>query len=250
MPFRVFASEPPAGTGARWLAPAVALSVLVHGLALAFVLEAGPRRAALLAQPEPIAVSLLAAGEDRPGLAVGPPPPASPPPAATTVRPPPPPAAPTPSRRRPPRLASAPAAPGPVAETMPAGPLAAPAEGAPQPSREVATLDPSAHPGTAATVRRVFGEGEVDGVASPRQRVRPDYPRRARVLGREADVGLEVLVEADGSVSGVALLASGGDAFDRAALEAVGRERWRPARLAGAAVPSRVRFTVRFRLDD
>lgn len=97
--------------------------------------------------------------------------------------------------------------------------------------------------------RRVFGESDVDGVAAPGERVRPRYPPRARQIGREADVDLAVLIEADGAVSEVVLARSGGEDFDREAIEAVRRERWRPATRAGVPVASRVHFRVRFRLD-
>lgn len=81
------------------------------------------------------------------------------------------------------------------------------------------------------------------------QRVRPRYPARARALGRESDVVLALVVEPEGVVSEVRIVRSGGEEFDLAAREAVERERWAPARRAGAPVPAEVSFTVRFRLD-
>lgn len=120
-------------------------------------------------------------------------------------------------------------------------------------------IDPAAEPVEVAAVapvgegtggRRLYAEGEVDGVATPRQRVLPRYPERARLLGREADVRVAVTVEADGAVSEVAVLASGGEEFDREATSAIRRESWAPARRGGEAVAAVVTFTVRFRLGD
>jgi len=240
--------------GSRWLGLAIVLSTLVHGLGLAFALDVGRGRPARRTAPEPIRVSLLAGEEERPGHAVGPAAarlPARAPRAPAPLTPKPAHGTPKPAHGKPPRAASTPASAAVVVENAPAGRVAAAAAGAArQPDREVAALAPGASPSAAATLRRVFGETEIDGAAAPGRRVRPRYPRRARVLGQEADVALEVLVEADGSVSDVTLVSSGGAECDRAAMEAVRRERWRAARLAGAAVPSRVRFTVRFRLDD
>jgi TonB family protein len=111
---------------------------------------------------------------------------------------------------------------------------------------EVAAVEPS---GSAAGGRRLYSEGEVDGIAAPTQRVRPHYPEKARMLGRESDVRVAVTVEADGAVSDVTVVKSGGVDFDEQAVTAIRRERWRPARRAGEAVAAVVSFTVRFRLD-
>lgn len=104
--------------------------------------------------------------------------------------------------------------------------------------------------GETGVVRRVFGEGEVDLPARPLARVQPRYPEHARLMARESDVKLAVTVEADGAVSRVELVQSGGEEFDREAREAVERVRFEPARRAGVPVPALVAFTVRFRLDD
>jgi protein TonB len=69
-------------------------------------------------------------------------------------------------------------------------------------------------------------------------------------LGRESDVKLKVTVEADGRVSKVELLSSGGEEFDWEAEDALRRTRFVAARKGGEPVAAVLRFTVRFRLDE
>jgi protein TonB len=115
-------------------------------------------------------------------------------------------------------------------------------------TREVAMPEPDA--GAAGAARRVFAEGEVDSDARPALRLQPRYPEHARLMGLESDVKLLVTVEADGRVSQVEVLSSGGEDFDREAQEALLRARFVAARKGGEAVAALVGFTVRFRLDD
>lgn len=222
----------------RW---AGLLSLAVHGIAVALVLgaPAAPDRT------QPLPVRVLLEG----GRAMGDP--AAP--AAPVVRPPLPPA-PPPTRaaaaaRAPrPRPAPRPAATAPAVAVSEAGVVGPPSgEAASAPPVEVAAATP---PGAGAGGRRLFSEAELDGLAAPAERVRPRYPERARFLGRESDVKLAVTVEADGALSDVTVVRSGGDEFDREALAAIRRERWLPARRAGEPVAAVVTFTVRFRLED
>jgi protein TonB len=69
-------------------------------------------------------------------------------------------------------------------------------------------------------------------------------------MGRESDVKLRVTVEADGRVSQVEILSSGGEEFDREAEDAVKRAHFIPARKAGEQVAALVSFSIRFRLDE
>jgi TonB family protein len=96
----------------------------------------------------------------------------------------------------------------------------------------------------------VFREGEVDSAAHPAVHIQPHYPEHARLMGRESDVKLAVTVEADGRVSHVEVLSSGGEEFDREAEDALERARFVPARKASEPVAALVSFTVRFRLDE
>ena len=77
----------------------------------------------------------------------------------------------------------------------------------------------------------------------------PDYPRRARQLGFEGTVLLDVAVNAGGGVDAVAVAASSGYAIlDEAALNAVKKWRFTPARRGGMPVAARVQVPVRFAL--
>lgn len=62
----------------------------------------------------------------------------------------------------------------------------------------------------------------------------------------DTTVTLAVTVEADGRVGRVVVLASGGAAFDTAALDAVRQWRFNPARQGGAAVSAMIRVPVTF----
>ncbi|MEJ5234131.1 MAG: TonB family protein, partial [Geminicoccaceae bacterium] len=77
----------------------------------------------------------------------------------------------------------------------------------------------------------------------------PRYPTVARRRGIEGTVTLEVKVSASGLAEQVVLARSSGSALlDEAALEAVRRWRFRPARRGGEAVPGVVTVPITFRL--
>ncbi|MEO5731154.1 MAG: TonB family protein [Byssovorax sp.] len=72
------------------------------------------------------------------------------------------------------------------------------------------------------------------------------YPPSAEKDGADAKVVLFVTVERDGSIGETTVAESGGDAFDRAALEAVKGWRFEPATRAGAAIRARIRVPIQF----
>ncbi len=79
----------------------------------------------------------------------------------------------------------------------------------------------------------------------------PDYPWTARARGHQGRVVLSVWVSAAGLAERLAVLHSSGYAsLDRAAMEAVERWRFRPARRAGHDADSLVYVPVVFRLED
>ena len=79
----------------------------------------------------------------------------------------------------------------------------------------------------------------------------PHYPTLARRRGIEGTVTLEVRVRADGLPERVAIgRSSGSSLLDAAALEAVRRWRFRPARRAGEPVPGVVTVPITFRLVE
>jgi protein TonB len=104
------------------------------------------------------------------------------------------------------------------------------------------------------------GEGEVNSLASrrsggadrdgpPRAAVNPApvYPPELLAAGVEGRVVLRVRVAASGRAVDVSVhRSSGHEAFDRAALAAVRRWRFNPARRAGIAVETEVAVPVRF----
>jgi protein TonB len=80
---------------------------------------------------------------------------------------------------------------------------------------------------------------------------KPNYPESARRDGREGRVLLRVLVDHRGRIKFVEINRSSGDeALDRAAVEAVKRWRFHPARNGDEAVESWLRIPIEFRLAD
>jgi protein TonB len=89
--------------------------------------------------------------------------------------------------------------------------------------------------------------------AKPRYRTNPtpDYPIPSKRRGEEGIVLLDVQVSADGTPAAISLNRScGHPLLDRAALDAVRRWTFEPARAAGVPVSSLVVIPVRFSLDD
>ena len=79
--------------------------------------------------------------------------------------------------------------------------------------------------------------------------IAPVYPRSARRKGREGDVTLELSVTAEGTVSGVAVVATSGFAdLDRAAVDAARAARFAPATEDSRPVEGRVRLSFEFKL--
>jgi protein TonB len=181
------------------------------------------------------------------------------------------------------------ARPEPIADPPPASATAATAptrESAPgrpritRRSREVASVgspaaalvDPSAPaeapvvPAVAPTVSASPGAATAAGASTPAQQgagaavsakpryrsnPKPDYPIPSQRRGEEGIVLLNVQVSADGTPAAISLNRScGHPLLDRAALEAVRRWTFEPARAAGVPVSSLVVIPVRFSLDD
>jgi len=94
--------------------------------------------------------------------------------------------------------------------------------------------------------------GEVPAVrVAPRYRFTPPplYPALARSRGWQGDVELWVRVAEDGRVLEARVHDSSGfEMLDRAAVDAVGRWRFHPARIGQTPVPTEVRVPVCFRL--
>jgi TonB family protein len=79
--------------------------------------------------------------------------------------------------------------------------------------------------------------------------VQPEYPPEELANGIEGEVTLEILVNEEGLVDNVWVLASyGPKSFEEASLAAVKQFRFKPPNQGGKPVPMWIRFQVRFRL--
>ena len=80
---------------------------------------------------------------------------------------------------------------------------------------------------------------------------KPKYPDTARRNGKEGRVLLRVLVNEEGRSAAVEVNRSSGiEALDQAAVEAIKRWRFTPARLGDSPIESWVRIPIDFRLND
>ena len=94
---------------------------------------------------------------------------------------------------------------------------------------------------------------EEEEIVPPRlvHRVTPPYPPRARRLGIEADVLLEVDIDETGVPRAVRILQSSGRLdMDAAAIEAAKAQRYLPATRSGQPIPYTIEQPVAFRLTD
>ena len=100
--------------------------------------------------------------------------------------------------------------------------------------------------------RTIDAEVEVQVDQEPRvlRKVDPKYPEAARRANREAVVTVEFTVDVDGKATDIKVTEPKGFGFDEAAIEAIKRWRFTPAKKDGESVPMRVRQRIRFNLDD
>lgn len=148
------------------------------------------------------------------------------------------------------------AAPPPAAEPVAEPPPEIPPEPAPKPRpaepRVAKPAAPAPRGGTVSgTGKPAVSAGTGLGHTQPRYRSnpRPDYPAEARRLRQQGRVLLDVAVSAAGQPTSVSVKQSSGVAvLDAAALAAVRRWTFEPARTGGRAVAARVEIPVRFEL--
>ncbi|MEN6374098.1 MAG: TonB family protein [Smithella sp.] len=90
-----------------------------------------------------------------------------------------------------------------------------------------------------------FGEGN-----APRflHRELPMYPHRARRLGREGKVVLKLFIDPTGRLLDVTVIEAAAYGFTEAAVEAVKKSTFMPARINGQSVASRAIINIRFHL--
>lgn len=78
----------------------------------------------------------------------------------------------------------------------------------------------------------------------------PHYPQRSKRLGEEGDVLVEATATVDGRATDVVVIESSGfERLDKAALEAMGKAKLRPAMRGSTPIESRVKHRFRFRLE-
>jgi protein TonB len=117
--------------------------------------------------------------------------------------------------------------------------------GAPAPPPASAATSHVSHPPGSGT----FDVSAVDEPARLLSSVPVVYPEAARVAGAEADVLLDLVVDAAGRVTSSHPLSAHGLGLADAAERAVRAYRFAPARRAGHPVSVRMRWTVTFRLQ-
>lgn len=151
------------------------------------------------------------------------------------------------------RVPTAVAAPAPTRTAQ--APVAAPTALEPGTRATVAVAPEAPNPGTApgaAASAPASPATPADGLVPP-QLLRHSpaiYPSRARQMGLEAVVDLQVTVDASGRVTTAAPLgAPKGYGFDEAALRAAHSAFFRPATRAGVPVEAQTRLQIRFVLD-
>jgi len=93
---------------------------------------------------------------------------------------------------------------------------------------------------------RGFGEGGGPGIV---RLVKPVYPALARKLSKNGSVVLAISIDEDGSLEGVTIEKPAGYGFDEAAVDAVRKSDFAPAKVDGSPVACIAKLTVRFELD-
>ena len=91
---------------------------------------------------------------------------------------------------------------------------------------------------------------EVDQKPRVLRKVDPKYPDNARRANREAVVIVEFTVGVDGKAADIKVVNPVGYGFDEAAIEAIKKWRFTPAKRAGENVPMRVQQRIRFTLEE
>jgi len=92
-------------------------------------------------------------------------------------------------------------------------------------------------------------QARIDAQPRPEKRIKPEYPKGARLRGEQGDVVLELEIGETGEVSSVSVAESCGfEELDAAAVRAVKTARFTPAKSGGAPVSSVARLKLEFRL--
>ncbi|HEY6440974.1 MAG TPA: energy transducer TonB [Acetobacteraceae bacterium] len=230
---------------------AVAMSLLVHGLALSLIASLPDRGSAPVAPSEPTVALMFAppSAQIEPAPAASTPPTPQPPTPKADVEPPPPSHA-QPKATPEPDLQQDVESPKLPAPIMP--PRAAASHPVVHPSQLPARATPSAQPPAAneitAAATALTPARPVAGMETDRP---PAYPEIARRRGEQGRVLLRVAVSPAGLPVNVSVAESSGySVLDTAAVNAVEQWRFVPATRAGAPVAATAEVPLRFRLVD
>ncbi len=93
-----------------------------------------------------------------------------------------------------------------------------------------------------------FEDWEVDEKPVPTKQISPNYPPRLKSLGISGQVNLLIVVESNGSVRNIKVEKSSHPDFDRPAIDALSRWKFKPGMKGGKAVNTRVRVPMVFSL--
>lgn len=93
-----------------------------------------------------------------------------------------------------------------------------------------------------------FEDWEVDEKPVPTKQISPNYPPRLKGLGISGQVNLLIVVESNGSVRNIKVEKSSHPDFDRPAIDALSRWKFKPGMKGGKAVNTRVRVPMVFSL--
>lgn len=239
------------------LAASFIAAVMLHGLLLfGFKFKTAAHPLAVSEEPPPVDIDLVAAAPEAAPEAA--------PPAPSPAPPEPPAPEPTPQPTPEPTTQPTPQPTPEISTPPPEREITIPkAESSPAPTHSPATARrqeqrhsrPSASQ-SASTAGAVgaSSHGGAGGALSSRvgylSNPKPDYPEEARQQHQEGVVLLDVLVDANGRAGDVSVSRSSGfAALDDAAVQAVKRWIFEPARTGGVAVSSRVKVPVRFSLS-
>jgi len=116
---------------------------------------------------------------------------------------------------------------------------------------DVAGDSTSPTPGTDPTTLHSPGGALVEARPNYLKNPPPPYPEAALKMGQEGLVGLLVSVNRSGGADAVEIRkGSGFSLLDQAAVKAVRRWKFHPAKIGSLAVESKVEVPIRFRLND
>jgi protein TonB len=218
----------------RYVLP-LAVTLLVHALVLLPLLPAFDA-ASRPAASQPVMVGIVVASPTPPA------------PVQTTSTPPPVPQAP---------------APRPVKQTPVTPARNTPNKAAPQTALESAqpaaapSAAASAAPAPATTTTRATAEAESSEIEPPHYQAaylsnpQPPYPPMSRKLREQGNLRLHVMVNAAGEAEAIRIKSSSGfERLDQAALAAVQKWRFVPARRQGQAVAGWVEVPIQFHLEN